>query len=62
MEGLTGTKGGAGVWQRIISEMPEHDVYIEPFWGRGTIAKKKRPAPYTIGIDLDPAASLPRVC
>lgn len=56
MEGLTGTKGGSGVWQRIISEMPEHDVYIEPFWGRGTIAKKKRPAGYTIGIDLDPVA------
>lgn|GEM_PF-1211196 len=53
---LTGTKGGSGVWQRIISEMPEHDVFIEPFWGRGTIAKAKRPAAITIGIDLDPAA------
>lgn len=51
--GLTGTKGGSGVWQRIISEMPEHDVYIEPFWGRGTIAKLKRPAAITIGIDED---------
>ncbi len=56
MDGLTGTKGGSGVWQRIISEMPEHDVYIEAFWGRGTIARKKRPARYTIGIDMDPAA------
>jgi len=53
---LTGTKGGSGVWQRIISEMPEHDVYIEPFWGRGTIARLKRPAVVTIGVDLDPAA------
>lgn len=44
------------MWQRIISEMPEHDVYIEPFWGRGTIAKRKRPARYTIGVDLDPSA------
>lgn len=51
LPGLTGTKGGSGVWQRIISEMPEHDVYIEPFWGRGTIAKLKRPAAITIGID-----------
>lgn len=50
---LTGTKGGSGVWQRIISEMPEHDVYIEAFWGRGTIARAKRPAAVTIGIDLD---------
>lgn len=56
MDGLTGTKAGSGVWQRIISAMPEHDVYIEPFWGRGTIAKRKRPARYTIGIDRDPVA------
>lgn len=56
MSDLTGTKGGSGVWQRIISEMPEHDVYVEPFWGRGTIAKAKRPAAHTIGLDLDPAA------
>lgn len=56
MDRLTGTKGGAGVWQRIISEMPEHEVYIEPFWGRGTIAKRKRQSDYTIGIDLDPVA------
>lgn len=55
MSDLTGTKGGSGVWQRIISEMPEHQVYIEPFWGRGTIAKKKKPA-LTIGVDRDPAA------
>lgn len=53
MSDLTGTKGGSGVWQRIISEMPEHDIYIEPFWGRGTIAFKKRPALATIGVDLD---------
>lgn len=56
VNGLTGTKGGAGVWQRIISEMPEHEVYVEPFWGRGTIARRKRPARHTIGIDTDPAA------
>lgn len=53
---LAGTKGGSGVWQRIVSEMPLHRVYIEPFWGRGTIARQKRWAEYTIGCDLDPAA------
>ena len=53
MSDLVGTKGGNGVWQRIISEMPEHDVYIEPFWGRGTIARYKRPAAVTVGCDLD---------
>jgi len=50
---LVGTKGGSGVWQRIISEMPPHDVYVEAFWGRGTIARRKRPAPITIGVDRD---------
>lgn len=56
MADLVGTKGGSGVWQRIISEMPEHDVFIEAFWGRGTISKKKRPANLTVGVDLDPDA------
>jgi len=56
MKQIAGTKGGSGVWQRIISAMPEHDVYIEAFWGRGTIARLKRPATHTIGLDLDPDA------
>jgi len=56
MSDLTGTKGGSGVWQRIISEMPLHRVYIEAFWGRGTLATIKRPAECTIGLDLDPVA------
>jgi len=56
MSDLTGTKGGSGVWQRIISEMPAHRVYVEAFWGRGTLATIKRPAECTIGLDLDPAA------
>ena len=36
--------------------MPRHEVYIEAFWGRGTIARKKRLAAITIGIDPDPVA------
>lgn len=56
MKKIAGTKGGSGVWQRIVSEMPPHDVYIEPFWGRGTIAEKKKPARITIGVDPDPDA------
>lgn len=53
---LVGTKNGSGVWQKIISEMPPHRVYIEPFWGRGSIARHKRPAECTVGCDLDPDA------
>ena len=40
-----GGKGGAGVAQRLISLMPEHQEYVEPFAGSATIARIKRPAP-----------------
>lgn len=56
MKELIGTKAGAGVWQRIISEIPPHDVFIEAFWGRGTISRRMRRPAVTIGIDLDPDA------
>lgn len=48
-----GGKAGSGVYQRIISQMPPHDVYVEPFLGGGAVMRMKRPARYTIGIDLD---------
>ncbi|HXJ73601.1 MAG TPA: hypothetical protein VNM37_12130, partial [Candidatus Dormibacteraeota bacterium] len=47
-----GGKNGAGVYQRIISMMPPHQVYIEPFLGGGAIARLKRPAPVNIAMDL----------
>jgi DNA adenine methylase len=50
-----GSKGADGVWQRIISEMPPHRVYIEAFLGSGVILRKKLPSTITIGIDADPA-------
>jgi DNA adenine methylase len=56
-----GGKGGAGVYQAIINQMPPHDVYIEPFLGFGTILKRKRPAPIaSIGIDADADVALAR--
>jgi DNA adenine methylase len=51
-----GGKNGAGVFQRIISQMPPHDVYIEPFLGGGAVLRLKRPAALSIGIDRDRAA------
>lgn len=48
-----GGKGGEGVWQRIISEMPPHGHYVEAFTGTGVIAARKRPAVRTILIDSD---------
>ena len=52
----TGGKNGAGVFQRIISEMPPHQVYIEPFLGSGAVAVRKRPAQRSYLLDLSAAA------
>lgn len=49
-----GGKGQAGVYQRIISMMPPHDVYIEPFVGGGNILERKKPAQESIALDIDP--------
>jgi DNA adenine methylase len=48
-----GGKSGAGVYQRIISQMPPHEVYVEPFLGGGAVMRRKRPALWNYGIDLD---------
>ncbi len=48
-----GGKAGSGVFQAIISLMPPHDVYVEPFLGGGAIMRMKRPATRNIGIDAD---------
>lgn len=49
-----GAKGGEGVYHTIISEMPPHETYIEPFVGSGAILRFKRPAACSIAIDADP--------
>lgn len=46
-----GAKGQAGVFQRIIGNMPPHNYYIEAFCGSGVIFKAKRPASDTLLID-----------
>jgi len=51
-----GGKNGSGVYQRIISLMPPHDVYIEPFLGGGAVMRLKRPAALNIGLDLSGSA------
>ncbi len=54
--GYFGSKAVPGLCQAIISLMPPHDVYLEPFLGGGAIMQRKPPAERSIGIDLDPAA------
>lgn len=48
-----GGKGGAGVYQTIINQMPPHRRYIEPFLGGGAVMRHKRPALESFGFDLD---------
>lgn len=48
-----GGKNGSGVYQKIINQMPPHEVYIEPFLGHGAVMLRKKPAIVNIGIDSD---------
>lgn len=48
-----GGKNGSGVYQKIINQIPPHEVYIEPFLGHGAVMLRKKPAHVNIGIDSD---------
>lgn len=49
-----GGKQASGVYQTIINHISKHMVYIEPFLGRGTIMRLKKPAPHiNVGYELD---------
>ncbi len=50
-----GGKSGPGVYHRLINLMPPHAVYCEPFLGAGGVMRRKLPAPYNIGVDMDAA-------
>jgi len=50
-----GGKGQAGMYQRIINQMPPHSLYVEPFLGMGAVLRAKLPAMASIGIDRDAA-------
>jgi len=53
-ENYPGKKGGAGVWQSIINQIPPHDVWIEAFAGSGQVTRHKKPAPAaSIVMDVD---------
>lgn len=47
--------GKIGLAPKIVSLMPPHDVYIEPFFGSGAVFFEKRPAKHEIVNDLDGA-------
>jgi site-specific DNA-adenine methylase len=48
-----GSKGASGAYQQIISRMPPHDLYIEPFLGTGVIMQRKPPCLHSVGLDLN---------
>ena len=52
--GYPGGKAGSGVYQRIINEIPPHDVYVEACLGDGAVLLRKRPALRNIGVEIDP--------
>lgn len=50
--GYPGSKGGPGVWQRIISQMPAHENYAELFLPRArTDQTEARPLGLAICAD-----------
>jgi len=50
-----GGKNGGGAYQTIINQIPPHHTFIEPFLGSGPVMRFKRPAAWSIGIDINPA-------
>lgn len=57
---VVGSKGAAGAWQRIVSLLPPHRVFIETFAGGAAVTRHKRPAQTTAlyEIDAETAATL----
>ncbi len=49
-----GSKAQAGVFQRIIGQMPPHSTYVEPFFGSGQVFWRKKRARSNIVIDRKP--------
>lgn len=48
-----GGKDGAGVFQRLVNQIGPHEVFISAFLGDCALLRRKRPATWNVGIDLD---------
>jgi DNA adenine methylase len=57
---FVGSKSAMGASERIISEMPRHELYIEAFAGTGAVGRLKKPSASELFVERDPrtAASL----
>lgn len=49
-----GGKNVSGTWQQIVSLLPVHSVYAEPFVGSGALLRHKAPALRSIVMDVTP--------
>lgn len=54
MSSYPGGKAGAGVWQRLICEIPPVRTWISCFAGHCAVTRHLRPAQRTIVLDKDP--------
>lgn len=52
--GYPGSKAQAGVFHRIIGQMPPHSLYVEAFFGSGQVFWRKARAAHSVIIDLVP--------
>jgi len=52
-----GGKGQAGVYQKIINQIPPHCLYVEAFAGGASVLRLKRPASSSIAIEADGRAA-----
>ncbi|WP_225085122.1 DNA adenine methylase [Pectobacterium colocasium] len=52
--GYLGSKAASGAYQKIIANMPPHDVYVETHLGGGAVMLNKPPARLNVGVDIDP--------
>jgi site-specific DNA-adenine methylase len=48
-----GGKGGNGTYQTIINNIRPHKVFVSPFLGNDAVLRYKRPAQFSIGIDIN---------
>lgn len=48
-----GGKGAEGTWQWLVSLMPTHSIYVEPFAGKGGLLRRKPPALRSYVFDRD---------
>lgn len=51
----TGGKNGAGVFHRILREVPPHRVFIEAFGGSAALTRRKAPAERSVIVEIDEA-------